>query len=185
MSAARVTILALLVCWAFAAAADVALGTVEGEKQFTVRGVMKSSGLTSAFGGNLAVMDIYAAQHMFGRGRSFDRIDLQSDIGGGQPVLYLDDVSLVPGGTPPANLQIFAVSTAVDKNAGNYPPAAWLAKVAWSKPVLADDEKGTAAQACAAAPSRLRSCSFSTTRRWGSIPSFAATFSNEGRSGHR
>src|SRR4051812_27581893 len=53
-----------------------ALGTVEGEKQFTVRGVMKSSGLTSAFGGNLAVMDIYAAQHMFGRGRSFDRIDL-------------------------------------------------------------------------------------------------------------
>ena len=54
----------------------VALGTVEGEKLFTVRGVMKSSGLTSAFGGNLAVMDIYAAQHMFGRGRSFDRIDL-------------------------------------------------------------------------------------------------------------
>jgi putative ABC transport system permease protein len=54
----------------------VALGTVEGEKQFTVRGVMTSSGLTSAFGGNLAVMDIYAAQHMFGRGRSFDRIDL-------------------------------------------------------------------------------------------------------------
>ena len=54
----------------------VALGTVEGEKQFTVRGVMKPSGLTSAFGGNLAVMDIYAAQHMFGRGRSFDRIDL-------------------------------------------------------------------------------------------------------------
>src|SRR4051795_11600870 len=52
------------------------LGTVEGEKPFTVRGVMKSSGLTSAFGGNLAVMDIYAAQHMFGRGRSFDRIDL-------------------------------------------------------------------------------------------------------------
>jgi len=52
------------------------LGTVEGEKQFTVRGVMKSSGLTSAFGGNLAIMDIYAAQHMFGRGRSFDRIDL-------------------------------------------------------------------------------------------------------------
>src|SRR5213082_968448 len=52
------------------------LGTVEGEKPFTIRGVMKASGLTSAFGGNLAVMDIYAAQHMFGRGRSFDRIDL-------------------------------------------------------------------------------------------------------------
>ena len=54
----------------------VALGTVEGDKQFTIRGVMKSSGLTSAFGGSIAIMDIYAAQKMFGRGRSFDRIDL-------------------------------------------------------------------------------------------------------------
>ena len=54
----------------------VALGTVEGEKQFTVRGIMKSSGLASAYGGNLAIMDIYAAQRMFGRGRRFDRIDL-------------------------------------------------------------------------------------------------------------
>jgi putative ABC transport system permease protein len=52
------------------------LGTVEGEKRFTVRGVMKSSGLTSAFGGSLAIMDIYAAQKMFGRGRKFDRVDL-------------------------------------------------------------------------------------------------------------
>ncbi|PYR01962.1 MAG: ABC transporter permease, partial [Acidobacteria bacterium] len=32
------------------------LGTVEGEKPFTIRGVMKASGLTSAFGGNLAIM---------------------------------------------------------------------------------------------------------------------------------
>ena len=37
---------------------------------------MKSGGLTSAFGGNLAVMDVYAAQKVFGRGRKFDRIDL-------------------------------------------------------------------------------------------------------------
>jgi putative ABC transport system permease protein len=50
--------------------------TMEGEKQFTVRGIMKSGGLASAFGGNLALMDIYAAQKMFGRGRHFDRIDL-------------------------------------------------------------------------------------------------------------
>ena len=34
---------------------------------------MKPSGLTSVFGGNLAIMDIYAAQKMFGRGRKFDR----------------------------------------------------------------------------------------------------------------
>jgi len=54
----------------------VALGTVDGEKEFTVRGIMKSSGLASAYGGNLAIMDIYAAQRMFGRGRRFDRVDL-------------------------------------------------------------------------------------------------------------
>jgi putative ABC transport system permease protein len=58
------------------AASRLPLGTVEGEKLFTVRGIMTSSGLTSAFGGNLAIMDIYAAQKMFGRGRTFDRIDL-------------------------------------------------------------------------------------------------------------
>ncbi|MGE3179108.1 MAG: ABC transporter permease [Vicinamibacterales bacterium] len=52
------------------------LGTVLGPRDFTVRGIMRSSGLSSAFGGNLAIMDIYAAQRMFGRGRTFDRIDL-------------------------------------------------------------------------------------------------------------
>jgi putative ABC transport system permease protein len=52
------------------------LGTAEGVKPFTIRGVMKSSGLSSAFGGNLAIMDIYAAQKMFGRGRKFDRLDI-------------------------------------------------------------------------------------------------------------
>jgi len=50
--------------------------TMDGPRQFTVRGLMRSGGLASAFGGNLAVMDIYAAQKMFGRGRKFDRIDL-------------------------------------------------------------------------------------------------------------
>ena len=58
------------------AGSQLPLGTAEGEKRFTVRGIMKSSGLTSAFGGSLAIMDIYAAQKMFGRGRKFDRIDL-------------------------------------------------------------------------------------------------------------
>src|SRR5580765_4317732 len=50
------------------------LGTAEGDRQFTIRGIMKTGGLTSAFGGNLAVMDIYAAQPVFGRGRRFDRV---------------------------------------------------------------------------------------------------------------
>jgi putative ABC transport system permease protein len=57
------------------------LGTAEGEKTFTVRGIMRSSGLASAFGGNLAMMDVYAAQRMFGRGRTFDRIDLTTRPG--------------------------------------------------------------------------------------------------------
>jgi putative ABC transport system permease protein len=56
--------------------AKVPMRTMDGEKQFTVRGIMKSGGLTQAFGGNLAVMDIYAAQMVFGRGRTFDRVDL-------------------------------------------------------------------------------------------------------------
>ena len=52
------------------------LGTMTGRREFTVRGIMKPSGLSSAFGGNLAIMDVYAAQKMFGRGRTFDRIDI-------------------------------------------------------------------------------------------------------------
>ena len=59
----------------------VPLSTIEGEKQFTVRGIMKSSGMSQAFGGNLAVMDIYAVQHVLGRGRRFDRIDLRAKEG--------------------------------------------------------------------------------------------------------
>jgi len=55
---------------------QVPLGTIDGDKRVTIRGVMKPAGLASAFGGNLAVMDIYAAQRMFGRGRTFDRIDV-------------------------------------------------------------------------------------------------------------
>jgi putative ABC transport system permease protein len=54
----------------------VPLQTMEGPKTFTVRGILGSGGLSSAFGGNLAIMDVYAAQHVFGRGRTFSRIDL-------------------------------------------------------------------------------------------------------------
>src|SRR5712692_7525575 len=50
--------------------------TMEGDKQFAIRGIMRSGGLSSVYGGNLAVMDIYAAQRVFGRGRRFDRIDV-------------------------------------------------------------------------------------------------------------
>lgn len=57
------------------------LNSMDGPKKFVVRGIMKSSGLTSAFGGNLAIMDVYAAQKVFGRGRRFDRIDLAAQEG--------------------------------------------------------------------------------------------------------
>jgi putative ABC transport system permease protein len=52
------------------------VGTMVGPRQLTIRGIMKGGGLTSAYAGNLAIMDIYAAQKIFGRGRTFDRIDL-------------------------------------------------------------------------------------------------------------
>jgi putative ABC transport system permease protein len=54
----------------------VPLETVDGRKDFVVRGLLSAGGLSSAFGGNIAIMDIYAAQHVFGRGRKFDRIDI-------------------------------------------------------------------------------------------------------------
>ncbi len=37
---------------------------------------------------------------------SYDRIDLQSDIGGSQPVLYLDDIALVPPAAPSITMVI-------------------------------------------------------------------------------
>jgi len=61
--------------------AKIPLETAQGVKPFTVRGILKSGGLNSAFGGNLAVMDVYAAQFVFGRGRKFDRIDLAAADG--------------------------------------------------------------------------------------------------------
>jgi putative ABC transport system permease protein len=57
------------------------LAAVTGDKQFTIRGIMSSAGMTRAFGGNLAVMDIYAAQQVLGRGRRFDRIDVRAKDG--------------------------------------------------------------------------------------------------------
>jgi putative ABC transport system permease protein len=60
------------------------LRTAGGTRAFTVRGIMKPSGLATAFGGSLAIMDVYAAQMMFGRGRTFDRIDLALQPGSGR-----------------------------------------------------------------------------------------------------
>jgi putative ABC transport system permease protein len=57
------------------------LETVEGARLFTVRGLLHPVGLAQAFGGSLAVMDIYAAQRVFGKERKFDRIDVTARRG--------------------------------------------------------------------------------------------------------
>ena len=54
----------------------IAFDTMEGRRTFTIRGILKTGGMTRAFGGNLGIMDIYAAQQVFGRGRHFDRVDI-------------------------------------------------------------------------------------------------------------
>jgi putative ABC transport system permease protein len=53
--------------------------TALGEKAFTVRGIMAPKGMAKAFGGNVGVMDIYSAQFVFSRGRTFDRVDIALD----------------------------------------------------------------------------------------------------------
>ncbi len=77
----------LMVSQEFAARNGLGLGSrlplraVDGEKMFTVRGILRPEGVASAYGGNLAVMDLYAAQKVFGRGRRIDRIDVRSREG--------------------------------------------------------------------------------------------------------
>jgi len=81
-----------------AANSKITLLAMDGPRTFTVRGIMKSSGLTSAFGGNLAIMDIYAAQKVFGRGRKFDRIDLAATEGTNIPALQKELSALLGPG---------------------------------------------------------------------------------------
>jgi putative ABC transport system permease protein len=50
-------------------------------KELTVRALFKSVGAGDVFDGNVAVMDIYAAQEMFGRGKRIDRIDVMNGPG--------------------------------------------------------------------------------------------------------
>ncbi len=72
----------LLVTREFAARHGLGLGsrlplqTMAGPRQFTVRGLLRPGGLARAYGGNVAVMDLYAAQAILGRGRTIDRIDV-------------------------------------------------------------------------------------------------------------
>lgn len=50
--------------------------TVQGIKKFTVRGLLSPEGPAKAAGGDIAFMDIYAAQSAFGKEGKIDRIDV-------------------------------------------------------------------------------------------------------------
>ncbi|MBU5614107.1 ABC transporter permease [Geomonas azotofigens] len=71
----------------FAKRAGLATGTSlavkvpSGVRKVTARGLMSPKGFAQAFGGNLMVVDVYAAQELFGRGRRFDRIDVRLQDG--------------------------------------------------------------------------------------------------------
>ena len=56
-------------------------------------------------------------------------------------------VNWAAGGEVPDNLDVMAVSTAVDETKGNYPPSEWLSDEGWKFPIMADDSAGTAATA--------------------------------------
>ncbi len=56
-------------------------------------------------------------------------------------VKYLHDHPL------PSQMNLVAVATSTSPDQGNYPPSAWLARVRWPTPVLADSSAFAAAQA--------------------------------------
>lgn len=52
-----------------------------GVKSVKARGLLTPKGFAEAFGGNLMVVDVYAAQQLFGRGLRFDRLDVRLEEG--------------------------------------------------------------------------------------------------------
>jgi putative ABC transport system permease protein len=50
--------------------------TVQGAQELKVRGTLTPRGPAKVFGGNLLLMDVYAAQIAFGLGKRFDHIDI-------------------------------------------------------------------------------------------------------------
>lgn len=57
---------------------SIPLYTSHGRSDFLVSGTFKPIGVGEVFGGQVAVMDIYAAQASFNRGAGFDRIDVMT-----------------------------------------------------------------------------------------------------------
>jgi len=52
------------------------LSTIAGKHEYTVRGTLAARGPANVFGGDLLLMDVYAAQIAFERGKRFDHIDV-------------------------------------------------------------------------------------------------------------
>jgi putative ABC transport system permease protein len=52
------------------------LQTAAGKAEYTVRGTLEPRGPANVFGGDLLLMDVYAAQIAFNRGKRFDHIDV-------------------------------------------------------------------------------------------------------------
>lgn len=52
------------------------LSTIAGKTDYTVRGTLAARGPANVFGGDMLLMDVYAAQIAFERGKRFDHIDV-------------------------------------------------------------------------------------------------------------
>ncbi|HEY3027304.1 MAG TPA: FtsX-like permease family protein [Pyrinomonadaceae bacterium] len=74
------------------------LDTARGRLRFTVRGFFSMRGAGSIFGGNVIVMDIYAAQAAFDRGQKFDRIDMVTAPGVAVEAVQQDLRGRLPAG---------------------------------------------------------------------------------------
>lgn len=61
--------------------------TQSGKQELTVRGFFKTAGAGAVFDGNVAVIDIFAAQAFFGREKRLDRIDITT-----RPDTNIDEV---------------------------------------------------------------------------------------------
>ena len=56
-------------------------------------------------------------------------------------------VDWLPGADIPDNVDLYTVSTGVDRSRPNYPPSAWLEQEGWTLPVVMDDAARTVANA--------------------------------------
>ncbi len=72
--------------------------TVQGIKTFFVRGLLNPDGPAGASGGDVAVMDVYAVQKMFGKEGKIDRVDMSFLPGGNLGVMKVRIQAALPDG---------------------------------------------------------------------------------------